>query len=488
MRQSFHLGGKHLSLVALMFLVALLTACGGGGGGNGNNTPPPPATAPAAPTNLVPVRSNAAITLTWTDASSNETGFELERGIGASPSSWTQVGSDFPANTTTFRDTTTSGSTTYTYRVRAVNAVGPSDYATSSSVVIPVTVASVEAGNRHSLALMSDGTVQAWGGNDNGALGLGDTTDRVSPEVIPGLSGVTAVSAGDGHSLALMENGSIKSWGQNFFGALGNNTTTFSDVPVDVHVLTSGVTAISAGGFYSVALTEGGAVYSWGSGQFGQLGHGPGLVNYDEPEPISTLTSGVAAISAGQNHVLALLENHTVMAWGNNQNGQVGNNSPATDNIEAPVAVSVLTDVIAISAGGTHSLALRGDGTVWAWGGNDNGAVGDGTTDDRFVPVQVSGLEDIVAIAAGTNFSFAVASDGTIYGWGGLPGDGASTSTLTPVVVSGLSDGQTISAGKYHVLTVSGDKTLYSWGENTQGQLGIGNWVPKATPYYIGIP
>ena len=461
-------------------------------------TNPPPLTTPAAPTNLqAAAASSSAINLAWTDASNNENGFRVYRGAGASPASFSKIGNDLGADTTTYTDITASAGITYVYRVSAFNTAGESSPAESAAVTTPMpslVPTSVDAGNRHSLALMSNGTVRAWGSNTEGALGLGASiVSSLIPIPIGGLTGVSAISAGDGYSLALMNDVTMKGWGENSYGEVGTGNNVTPQYTATNVVGLTGVKAISAGGFQSIALKNDGTVWAWGSGQYGQIGDGSTTDRFT-PVQVSGLTN-VLAISAGENHTLALKSDGTVWAWGLNNLGQLGDGS--TTNRSTPVQVSGLTNVLAISAGEFHSLALLNDGTVRGWGDNPFGEVGDGTSgNQRLTPVQVSGLTNVLAISAGGHFSVALKSDGTVWAWGsgqnGQIGDGGSpTNRSTPVQVKGpggvgfLDNVLAISASQDHTLALKYNgtvATVWAWGYNGFGQIGDDTTIDALTP------
>jgi len=299
-------------------------------------------------------------------------------------------------------------------------------------------VTTISAGYGHSLAQRSDGTVWAWGQGSEGRLGDGATTNRATPVQVTGLSDVTAISAGYGHSLALRSDGTVWAWGRNRVGQLGDGTTNDRHVPVRVTGL-SGVTAISAGFGHSLAQRSDGTVWAWGQNGVGQLGDGS-ATDRRTPVRVSGL-SNATAVSAGYGFSLALRSDGTVWAWGRSIEGQLGDGT--TNNRHTPVRVTGLSDVTAISAGRDHSLTLRSDGTVWAWGRNVEGQLGDSTVVARRTHAQrVSGLSNLTGVSAGNGISLALRSDGTVWAWGwnldGQLGDGTTTLRQTPGLVIGF--------------------------------------------------
>ena len=266
----------------------------------------------------------------------------------------------------------------------------------------------------HSLALKSDGTVWAWGANGNGQLGDGTWTFRKVPVQVKGpggsgaLTGVMAISAGH-HSLALKSDGTLWAWGTNNDGQLGIGTAFDNkNTPVQVKGpggsgFLTGITAISAHSRHSLALRNDGTVWGWGWNLYSQLGNDEALSTYHRYTPVQAkgpggtgFLTGITAINAGHDHSLALRNDGTVWAWGNNMNGRLGDGTttPKRSPVQvlkgaSPSGTSYLTDVSAVSAGLAYSLALRKDGTLWAWGSNSNGKLGDSTTvHERLTPVQ----------------------------------------------------------------------------------------------------
>lgn len=306
-------------------------------------------------------------------------------------------------------------------------------------------------GYYHTLALKNDGTIWIWGSNDYGQLGNGTLTNSNLPLQVENLSGVIAVAGGWAHSLAVKNDGTVWAWGNNESGQLGNGTFSDSSLPVQVQNL-SAVVAVAAGQQHSVALKNDGTVWAWGNGY---------VVNAETgslPVQVHNL-SGVVAVAAGDGHSLALKDDGTVWAWGSNWTGQLGNGTFTDSSL--PVRVKNLSGVVAVAAGYYHSLALKNDGTVRAWGDDGVGELGKGTFSDKVnQPVQVKNLSGVVAVAGGGGHSLALKSDGMVWAWGlnddGELGDDTITNSSLPVLVSGLSGVAAISAGAHHSLAVEG--------------------------------
>ncbi|HWC10637.1 MAG TPA: Ig-like domain repeat protein [Acidimicrobiales bacterium] len=338
------------------------------------------------------------------------------------------------------------------------------------------TITAVAAGWNHSCALTSTGGVKCWGANEFGQLGDGTTTPRSSPVDVVGLaSGVVAIAAGGQRTCALTSAGGVKCWGSNVFGGVGDGTTTDRHTPVDVSGLASGVVAIAAGAFHTCAVTSAGAAKCWGGNEFGELGNGT-TVPSGVPVDVVGLSSGVTAITAGGRQTCALNTAGGVKCWGHNHAGQLGDGGG--NNQRTPVDVAGLSrGGVEIDAGGRHTCARLSTGGLKCWGRNDFGQVGDGTATDRITPVDVFGLTSgVTNVATGRWHTCAVVSGG-VKCWGNVDGDGdvGDAGTLRPTDVAGLSSGAvSLAAGEGHTCVVMSSGGVKCFGNNVDGKLGNG--------------
>ena len=233
----------------------------------------------------------------------------------------------------------------------------------------------------------------------------------------------------------------------------------------------------AAGEFHFLALTAAGSVLAWGQNYDGELGDGTTFESFRRAPSQVVGLSDVAIIAAKGPHSLALRGDGTVWAWGYNAKGELGDGTTVDRSV--PVEVIGLTDAIAIATGYYHSLAIKQDGTVWAWGSNEYGQLGIGTTIGKSSPVQVIGLTGAVAIAAGQRHSLALLSDGTVWAWGdneqGELGDSTNArSRLSPVRVSNLDTVTAVASGSLHSIALRRDGTVWGWGDDDYGQVGDG--------------
>ncbi|MBV8194741.1 MAG: IPT/TIG domain-containing protein, partial [Candidatus Dormibacteraeota bacterium] len=353
----------------------------------------------------------------------------------------------------------------------------------------------IAAGGYHSLALHGTGIVWAWGANWDGQLGNGTTTSSSIPQPVPNLTGITAIAAGDNQSYALKSDGSVWAWGENEDGDLGDGSDVEQNSPVEVSGLTSGVRAIAAGYYHGLALKWDGTVWAWGDNGYGELGNGSG--QYEAYTPVKTAVNNAVAIAAGEDFSLALLADGTVVAWGYGGEGQLGDNGAQYER-PTPQTVQGVGGVVAIAAGYEQALALKNDGTYYAWGGNYEGELGTGSSGGTSTPVQGQ-LTGLAGLAAGEEYSVGFTGptpsapappgappfscsgqkvhSGAVYGWGvnsyGEVGDGTTNTDPVPVQVSDLLDSVTaVATGYQHSVAVKTDGSVWAWGDNSYGELG----------------
>ena len=246
-------------------------------------------------------------------------------------------------------------------------------------------------GGAHTTALKSDETLWTWGVNGSGQLGDGsDITNRNVPgQIYGGGNTWAAVSAGFAHTAALKSDGTLWTWGFNYDGQLGDGSNTNRNTPTQVSGGRKAWVAVSAGAMHTVALKSDGTLWTWGNNDFGQLGNGNFRARRG-PRQVSGGGHTWAAVAAGWGHTAALKSDGTLWIWGDNASGQLGDGSNTNRN--TPVQVSGGENTwVAVAAGGNHTVALKLDGTLWGWGWNDTGQLGDGSYTDRNIPVQVSG-------------------------------------------------------------------------------------------------
>ena len=337
----------------------------------------------------------------------------------------------------------------------------------------------VSCGDDHTVVLLADGIMRAWGGGYSGQLGDGLTTPSPRPVAVSGLSGATMVSAGIYFSVARTADGAAWAWGDNNFGELGEDGTLYRATPVRIAALPS-VTSVAAGGYHAFAVTVDGRVYAWGANDFGELGDGVRPLR-STPAVVPDVSS-VVRIAGGGTHTLAVKADGTVLAWGGNGIGQLGNGTRVARSTAG--AVPGLTNVRDVAAGYYTSFALKNDATVWGWGNGYRGALGNGSENGSDVPVQIAGLPAASAISAGPGHTLVLTSDGSVQAWGsngaGQLGDGTRIDRHSPVVVARLDGMVAVAAGGGHSLALKNDGTVWSWGLNYSGELGDGSNEDRA--------
>ncbi|HEV3028950.1 MAG TPA: hypothetical protein VG457_15330, partial [Planctomycetota bacterium] len=365
-----------------------------------------------------------------------------------------------------------------------------------TSGVVPSPVPAVDltgvvgagAGTYFGVAFTTDHSLWSWGLGSTGQLGDGEAGAidpyRVKVASPPALNSPVALSVGEGSTLALNSDGTVWSWGSDINGALGNGTSgggpSAYDVPAVIAGL-SGITLVAAGGQNGFAVGSGGKVWGWGYNNQGNAGCSASASPVLSPTQLPTLT-GITAIAAGYSGGVAVGAGGAVWTWGYNVSGQLGIGT-TTGQSNFPVQIPGFTGVVAVGAGENFCIALKSDGTVWAWGDNSTGQMGGATAGtSQSSPIQVPGLSSIVAISAGFAHGMALGSDGTVWTWGdnsqGEIGNGVFTNTLSsapPAPVPNLSGVVSICGGYSTSMAITSDHTLWAWGMNMEGQLAIGS-------------
>ena len=367
---------------------------------------------------------------------------------------------------------------------------------TAGSTSAKLVATSITAGYFHTCALLSDGTIQCWGTNGAGELGIdpGAVACGAAPVLVSGVGIANAVSAGDCSNCALLSTGTIKCWGNNYDGALGNGTTTaIIPTPVSVSGVTSAV-AVTAGDSHGCSLLNSGRIQCWGANRYGELGNNTSTMS-STPVDVLGITNAVAITAGGGvngAHTCAVLNGGSVLCWGYNGDGELGNGTNADS--WTPVEVSGITNAVAVAAGDSHTCIVL-SGAVQCWGRNDNGQLGNGTTTSSAVPVSVSGITDAIYIAGGDAHTCAVLSSGAIQCWGlndnGQLGNGTATyydspqGISTPVLVSGISNAIAVAAGSDHTCAVLSSGSVQCWGNNNYGKLGNGTLAGSNVPVTV---
>lgn len=344
----------------------------------------------------------------------------------------------------------------------------------------------VAAGYSHYLEI-KNGKLYAVGSNNFGQLGINTiSANEAVPKRVGTDSNWVTASAGENFSAAIKADGTLWTWGYNNRGQLGSGNTENSSVPLKVGTANNWV-SVSAGSRHILAIKADGTLWAWGYNYFGQLGNGT-TSGFSEGNPNPTqigTANNWTSISSGYNHNLAIKADGSLWSWGENTLGQAGTGNTSTTGISVPVQIASSSKWRTISAGGFYSMAISANGTLWTWGDNYYGELGNGTTATETVPVQI-GTDRWKSIDAGRNHVIALKTDGTVWIWGDELGANSNVPS-TPMQKAELTGIAQISAGEGYSLAVKSNGQLFSWGLNTAGQLGKGVISPvEANAHYNG--
>ena len=358
------------------------------------------------------------------------------------------------------------------------------------------------AGGLHTLSVAVDGSLWAWGDNMSGQLGDSSISGRLSPSRIGADPAIWAnvpqggwdyVSAGGRHSAAIGRDGTLWAWGNNndmpVQGSSGD-LSSFFIVPVQIGADADWV-SVSAGETHTMAIREDGSLWGWGSNDQGQLGNGERGGGNHRAAPVRIGEHyDWLFVSAGSGFTAAIREDGSLWAWGSNDRGQLGDGEIEGERVHyrlVPAPIGEGTDWVYVSAGSSHAMAIRGDGTLWAWGSNSTGQLGDGQrgwNSYRDAPVRIGEDYDWAFVSAGVSHTVAIRTDGTLWAWGdnsnGRLGNGTTDSSInlanavTEPIQIGEDTGWVSVSARNHTVAVKEDGSVWAWGQNLRGQIGDG--------------
>lgn len=338
----------------------------------------------------------------------------------------------------------------------------------------PVRPVQIAAGNSHTCARFSDGTVRCWGLNDFGQVGAGADVTQASPHLVSGIHCAAGMALGFRHTCVLLVDGTVRCWGGNEEGELGTGSREGSRVPQQPNL--GGVVAITAGANGSGALLSSGLVMRWG-GKFPD--DGPD----EEPVPIADLAN-VQQLALARSNYCGITADHALHCGGDNSWGQLCDGT--TDPVEGSRIVAGVSAAQVAVAGGSI-CAVSADGSLRCWGRNDDGQLGDGTTEEKHVPTLVAGIEDAVQVSIFYDHACARRSNGTISCWGsnirGQLGTGETGwDYYGPTQVMALDGAIDVAVGYEYGCAITSDGRILCWGHNNSNQLGIGGFIQLSVP------
>ena len=334
-------------------------------------------------------------------------------------------------------------------------------------------------------------TLWLWGDGNSGGTAHGNTTDYSSPVQVGSLIDWVQVGLRKNGGHAVKSDGTLWGWGKGNFGGVGDGSTTDRSSPVQIGSLTTWSQAAGNPNSYSAAAVKtDGTLWSWGKNDVGELGHG-GTTDVSSPVQIGSLTNW-KEVRWGAYNMSAITTAGTLFTWGNGAAGRLGHGN--TTNYSSPVQVGSLTTWATLPDhnGSEHGGAIKTDGTLWLWGENGEGELGQGNTTDRHSPVQVGSATNWSQVSLGPGGTIALTTAGTLWAWGsgygGWQGQGDSTSRSTATQVGSLTNWAYLSRcfTARVCIAVKTDGALWAWGKNTYGSAGQGNTTAVSSPVQIG--
>ncbi|CAF4980252.1 unnamed protein product, partial [Rotaria sp. Silwood1] len=328
-----------------------------------------------------------------------------------------------------------------------------------------------------------DNTLWSFGQNSSGQLGDGSTVNKNNQVKIGNSTDWAKIAVGESHVCAIKTDGSLWAWGNNNAQQLGDSNYIYSAIPVRIGN-DYNWKSISVGLNFTIAIKTDGSLWAWGDNNYGQLGNGAYYIKKKYPTQIGTSTNW-SNVSAGARHCLAIKTDGSLWAWGYNLSGQLGNGTNTTQLF--PIQIGTSNSWKSISAGDSHSVAIGLDSSLWVWGDNSNGQLGTqyGFSALNF-PYQLTSAVSWAVVSAGLYHTVAIKADGTLWAWGkntyGQVGDGTTLNKQTPTQIGSESNWLSVSAGSYHTCAIKQTNTLWSWGWNILGQLGDSTNINRNIP------